>query len=220
MGSILTRDIYGWGTETPRYLNLEPWIMNLVKKQIYGAVSIIIIVVFIYAARDVSQYIHFSGRVAACCEYEKSGIMVNLAGDENYGGIYFLPQGVTVHDLFREATLDDVTGFKDVDLDRVLHSGDRVVCDRVRHLIAIEDVAACIRLAFDMPVDLNKVTQNELMLIPEIGRKTASKIIRFRKEKKGFFGVDALRRIVQEKRYNRIKDYLYVGVLPLDREKL
>ena len=194
--------------------------MNLVKRQIYGAIGIVVVAVFIYAARDVSQYIYSSGEFAACCEHEKSGIMVKLAGDENYGGIYFLPQRATVYDLFRKAGLGDVAGFKEVDLDRVLHSGDMIVCDRTRHLVTLGDVAAPVRLAFGMPVDLNKATREELMLVPGIGRKTAAKIIRFRKEKKRFSEVDALKKIIRGKRYNRIKDYLYAGALPLDREKL
>lgn len=194
--------------------------MNLLKRQIYGAIGIVFVAVFIYAARDVSQYTYSFGRSAACCEYEKSGIMVKLAGDENYGGIYFLPQRATVHDLFRKAGLDDIAGFKNIDLDRVLHSGDMIVCDRTRYLVTLGDVAAPVRLAFGMPVDLNRATVEELMLVPGIGRKTAAKIIRFRKEKKGFSEVDALKRIMREKRYNKIKNYLYVGFLPLDREKL
>ncbi|MBW2630992.1 MAG: helix-hairpin-helix domain-containing protein [Deltaproteobacteria bacterium] len=194
--------------------------MNLAKRQIYGAIGIVLVAVFMYAARDVYQYTYASGRAAACCEYEKSGIVVELAGDENYGGIYFLSQRATVHDLFRKAGLDDIAGFKNIDLDRVLHSGDMIVCDRTRYLVTLGDVAASVRLAFGMPVDLNKATVKELMLIPGIGRKTAAKIIRFRKEKKRFSEVDTLKRIIREKRYNRIKDYLYVGFLPLDREKL
>ncbi|MCK4534776.1 MAG: hypothetical protein KAT81_04535, partial [Syntrophobacterales bacterium] len=116
--------------------------MTLVKKQIYGAIGIVVVAVFIYAATDVSQYTHSSGRTAVCCEYEKSGIMVELAGDENYYGIYFLPQRTTVYGLFKKAGLDDVAGFKKIDLGRVLHAGDRVVCDMARYLVALGDVAA------------------------------------------------------------------------------
>ncbi len=194
--------------------------MTLVKKQIYGAIGIVVVAVFIYAARDVSQYTHSSGKFAACCEYEKSGIMVELAGDVNYDGIYFLSHGAAVYDLFKKAGLDNLAGFKKIDLGRVLHAGDRVVCDMDKYLVALGDVAASVRLAFGMPVDLNKATLEELMLVPGIGRKTAAKIIRLREEKEGFSGVDALKQIIKEKRYNRIKDYLYVGFLPLDREKL
>ncbi|MEA3487417.1 MAG: helix-hairpin-helix domain-containing protein [Thermodesulfobacteriota bacterium] len=194
--------------------------MNLVKRQIYGAIGIVLVAVFIYAVRDVSQYTYSSGGDAACCEYEKSGIMVKITGDVNYDGIYFLSQRATVCDLFRKVGLDDIAGFKNIDLDRVLHSGDMVICDRTRYLATIGDITAPVRLAFGMPVDLNKATQEELMLVPGIGRKTASKIIRLRKEKKRFSEVDALKRIIREKRYNKIKDYLYVRFLPLDREKL
>lgn len=185
--------------------------MNLVKRQIYGAIGIVFVAVFIYAARDVSQYTYSSGGDAACCEYEKSGIMVGLTGDVNYDGIYFLSHGATVYDLFKKAGLDNVAGFKKVDLGRVLHAGDRVVCDMARYLVVLGDVGASVRLAFGIPIDLNKATLGELILVPGIGRKTASKIIRLREEKEGFSGVDALKQMIKEKRYNRIKDYLYVG---------
>ena len=186
-------------------------IMDLVKRQIYGAIGIVAVAVFIYVARDVSQYIYSSGSSVACSEYEKSGIIVELAGDESHDGIYFLPQRATVNDLFRKAGINDITGFKDIDFGKVLHSGDMVVCDRTQYLVTLGDVAAPVRLAFCMPIDLNKATFDDLVLVPGIGRKTAARIVRFRKEKEGFSGVDTLKRIMKEKRYNRIKDYLYVG---------
>jgi len=54
-----------------------------------------------------------------------SGIMVKFAGDKNYGGIYYLPQEALVSDLVRKAGIDDIAGFKESDLARMLHSGDR-----------------------------------------------------------------------------------------------
>ncbi|MBW2558318.1 MAG: helix-hairpin-helix domain-containing protein [Deltaproteobacteria bacterium] len=185
---------------------------NLVKKQIYGAIGIVVIVVFLYAARDVSQYAYSSGGPVACCEYEKPGIMVMLAGDEDHDGIYSLSQEATVYDLFKKAGLPDIAGFKEADLARALHSGDRVTCDGTRYRVTLGDVAVPVRLAFGMPVDLNEATLEELILIPGIGLITASKIIEVREANGAFPIVDSLKLAgcMGEGRYNRVKDYLYI----------
>jgi len=56
---------------------------TLVNRQIYGAICIVLIVVFIYAARNVFQYVRFFAGPAVCGEYIPSGIMVKFAGDKN-----------------------------------------------------------------------------------------------------------------------------------------
>jgi len=65
--------------------------------------------------------------------------------------------------------------------------GDRIICNRIRHRIILGDVAAPVRLAFGMPVDLNKATLEELILIPGIGPYTASKIIKSQRGEWGIF---------------------------------
>jgi len=186
--------------------------MNLFKKQIYVAIGIVVVAVFIYAVRDVFQYVSFFTGPAVCCEYETSGIMVELAGDENHDGIYSLPQGATVLDLFRKAGLGNIAGFRAADLARALHSGDRVVCDRTRYRVTLEDVAVHDRLALGMPIDLNEATLEDLVLVSGIGPKTASKIIKIREREGRFSRVDSLKQTgcMGEKRYDRVKDYLYI----------
>ncbi len=200
-----------WSRKTKEHLVKKMEEKNLVKKQIYGAIGIVVVVVFLYAARDVSQYAYSSGGFAACCEYEKPGIMVMLSGDEDHDGIYFLSQEATVYDLFKKAGLRDIAGFKEADLARALHSGDRVTCDGTRYRVTLGDVAAPVRLAFGMPIDLNEATLEELMLIPGIGPNTASKIIKVREGNGVFSIVDSLKLAgcMGERRYNRAKDYLY-----------
>lgn len=185
---------------------------TLVRGQIYGAIGIMVVAVFIYTVKDVFQYVRFFAGPAVCCEHETSGIMVELAGDENHGGIYFLPQEATVCDLFRKAGLRDAAGFREADLARALHSGDRVVCDRARYRVTLGDVAVHVRLALGMPIDLNEATLEDLVLVSGIGPKTASKIIKAREGEGGFLRVDSLKwtGCMGEKRYNRVKDYLYI----------
>ncbi len=182
-------------------------------RQIYGAIGIMIVVVFVYAARDVLRYVRFPGEPAVSSQWESSGITVELAGDRDHGGVYFLPHGATIRDLFREAGVDDIAGFRGTDLAGVVRFGDRVSCDTARYRVTIGDMSASARLALGMPIDLNKATLEELVLIPGIGRKTASKIVRFREEKGAFPEVDVLKRIegLGEKKYDRIKGYLSIN---------
>jgi len=186
---------------------------NRIRGQIYGAVGIVIVAVFIYAARDVLQYVRSPGESAVSSEWEGSGITVELAGAQDHGGIYFLPHGATIGDLFREAGVSDIGGLGETVLPGVVHSGDRVTCDTARYRVTMGDMAVPTRLALGMPIDLNKATLEELVLVPGIGRKTASKIVRFREEKGDFPEVDVLKRIegLGKKKYDRIKGYLSIN---------
>ncbi|MDO9514938.1 MAG: helix-hairpin-helix domain-containing protein [Syntrophales bacterium] len=187
---------------------------TLAGRQIYGAIGIVIVVVFVYAARDVSQYVCSPGESAVSSQWEGFGITVELAGDQDHAGIYFLSRGATIRDLFGEAEVDDVSGFKETDLAGVVHSGDRVTCDTARYRVTTGDMSASALLALGMPIDLNKATVEDLVLVPGIGRRTASKIVRFREEKGVFSEVDVLKRIkgLGKKKYDRIKGYLSINM--------
>jgi competence protein ComEA len=186
---------------------------TLAGRQLCGAVGIVILAVLVYAARDLLRYGPFTGGSDFSPERGGPGITVQLAGDQDHGGIYFLPHGATIRDLFRDAGVDDIAGFSGADLAVVLHSGDRISCDTVRSRITVGEMSAATRLALGMPIDLNKATLEDLALVPGIGRKTASKIVRFREEKGKFPEVDALKRIegLGEKKYDKIKRYLCVS---------
>lgn len=186
---------------------------TLAVRRLYGAVGIVIMVALLYAARGVLRYVPAGGIPAVTSRWENSGIMVELAGDRDHGGIYFLPHGATVRDLFREAGIGDPGRVGGVTLAGALRSGDRITLDRPRRRITAGDMSAATRLALGMPIDLNRATAEELVLIPGIGRTTASKIVRFREKMGSFPEIEALKRIkgIGEKQYERIKRYLFVG---------
>jgi len=181
--------------------------------QLYGAIGIVIVAVFVYAARGVFQYVPFPGGAAVSSQGEGCGITVELVGDRDHGGIYFLPHGATIHDLLSEAGIADVAGFREADIAGVLRSGDRVSWDTAQYLVTVGDMFASARLALGMPINLNTATLEELMLVPGIGRKAASKIIRFREEKGVFSEVEALKRIkgLGKRKYDRIKGYFSIN---------
>jgi len=186
---------------------------TLAVRQLYGAIVIVIAVALVYAARDVLRYVPSPEDSVVSSRWENSGIAVELAGDRDHSGIYFLPHGATILDLFSEAGINDTSGFKETLLAGVLHAGDRVSCDLARYRATIGEMSAAARLALGMPIDLNRATLEDLILVPGIGRTTASEIVRFREEKGPFSEIGALKRIkgLGKKRYGRIKGYLFIN---------
>lgn len=66
------------------------------------------------------------------------------------------------------------------------------------------------------PLDINKATKDELMLLPGIGEKTARRIIEKRAELKGFRTVDDLTAVkwIGKVKLERLRAYVTVGNRP------
>lgn len=69
-------------------------------------------------------------------------------------------------------------------------------------------------LPADLVVDLNDATQAELNLLPGVGEKLASDILKYREEVGGFHSVDELMQIrgIKEGRLLSLKKYITVSV--------
>jgi len=181
----------------------------LAARQLCGAIVIVVAAVSVYAARDVCRHLRSTPASPVRYEWEGSGIAVELAGHPDHDGIYFLPGGATVGDLFSEAGLDTIP---ECGKNALLHAGDRVICDAARCRMDTGGMSASTRLALGMPIDLNRATPEDLVLVPGIGRSTAAAIIEIRGKRGRFSRVDELRDIagMGGRRYERIRGYLYV----------
>jgi competence protein ComEA len=64
-------------------------------------------------------------------------------------------------------------------------------------------------LVFSIPVDLNRVSAEDLCLIPGVGETLAHEIVNYRDRKKGFRSVEELENVkgIGEKKYKSIKNY-------------
>ncbi len=67
-------------------------------------------------------------------------------------------------------------------------------------------------LVFNIPLDLNQVTIEELYLIPGIGESLAQEIIAYRQRRKRFHSVDELKQVkgIGEKKWKEFKKYFAV----------
>ncbi len=81
-----------------------------------------------------------------------------------------------------------------------------------RNNIVVTKINAAERLALGMPVDINQITEDELLLITGIGQATAEKILDLRGKLGRFRNIEQLMEIkgIKEKKLAKIRKYLYV----------
>jgi competence protein ComEA len=67
-------------------------------------------------------------------------------------------------------------------------------------------------LVFSIPLDLNRVSAEDLSLIPGIGESLAQEILAYRERRRGFRSVEELKNVkgMGEKKWRAIKSFLFV----------
>jgi competence protein ComEA len=95
-----------------------------------------------------------------------------------------------------------------------LNDGMKIMINSVsgKNDIVVTKIASAERLALGMPLDINQVTEDELLLITGIGQATAEKILDLRSKLGRFRNIEQLMEIkgIKEKKLAKIRKYLYV----------
>ncbi|MDO9123529.1 MAG: helix-hairpin-helix domain-containing protein, partial [Deltaproteobacteria bacterium] len=67
-------------------------------------------------------------------------------------------------------------------------------------------------LVFNIPLDLNRVSMEDLCLLPGIGESLAREIITYRERRKGFRSVEELKNVkgIGEKKYQSLKTFFVI----------
>ncbi len=78
--------------------------------------------------------------------------------------------------------------------------------------IRIDRMAANKLLVFSIPLDLNRVSVEDLCLIPGIGASLAQEIVSYREKRRAFRSVEELRQVkgIGEKKWKAIKNFFVV----------
>lgn len=138
--------------------------------------------------------------------------VLEVGGDSKKAGICFFPASANLAGVLKELGVDDLLSPEQ--LRDALISTDtalKVVVEQGgARLVAM---AAVSRLALGLPVNLNKVTEEELTAVPGIGGKTASRIAKLRRIKGRIKSIDELAEIpgINERKLKTLKDYLITG---------
>ncbi len=186
--------------------------MHITKGQISGAIIVVLIAIFLYCGRFFLHDLRPFKATSPPYSEEKPGtVVVELAGDTDHKGIYFIPPETTVSHLFKIAEVADTEKFDKRILPLVLRGGEKVIIETNR--IKIESIDAAKRITLDIPIDINNATVYDLSLIPGIGKKTAQAIVNLREKTGRIYRIDDLLKIrnMNDKKFRKIKKYLAVN---------
>jgi len=142
-------------------------------------------------------------------------ITVEIVGGRGADGIYFFPDGRALPEILKVAGVEE--RLDQVDIPGAVVSDDSAISISAEGgVLKIRDLAAPKRLALGLPVDLNSVSEEELLLIPGIGVKLAAQVVQLRQERGRFEEISDLTAVrgIKEKRLNDLKKYLTVKSAP------
>jgi competence protein ComEA len=141
---------------------------------------------------------------------EEKWTAVVIVGDPERDGIYFLPEGLTIQKMVNLVGVSIVN--HDGKTSQAGISPGSTLSLSPKEGVNIREMAAAKKLALGLPVDLNRISEEELSLVPGIGEKTAYQIIQLRKEMGGFRDLRDLMALpgIKEKKLSSLKVYLSV----------
>ena len=134
--------------------------------------------------------------------------MYELRGEVKAPGFYSFYEEQTLEQLIN-ACGSSADGIESSDLNKKLKSGTRII---LTDKIKIESLDARDRINFFLPIDINRATIEDFMLIPGVGEKTAQSIVWFREKNKGITDLQDLIKIrgIGEKKLNRMLPYVSI----------
>ncbi len=144
-------------------------------------------------------------------------VVVEVVGEVWRPGVYLFPRSPSLEEAIEEAGgLKHRTTFdQDIPADS-LRTGTLLHIRKESNQeikITIGRMEANKLLVFNIPLDLNRVSTEDLCLIPGIGESLAREIIAYRERRKGFRSVEELKDVrgIGEKNWQRFQPFLTVG---------
>jgi competence protein ComEA len=188
--------------------------MKISTKRLTGAVILMVIALTVYGVKHLSCSLRYGGGMPPYGVPCGGSITVKLAGDIEEKGIYAVKNGATAADLLTEAGLQHGE-YSDSGMATELHNGDEVSINRSGghdSEFKITAMSAATRFVLDMAMDLNTATEEELQLVPGIGKKIAEDIVVIRKRSCGFTSINELKKItaIRGKQYEELKGYFFI----------
>lgn len=148
---------------------------------------------------------------------KEDGNYIEVLGEVRAPGIYSFDGRITVYDAIKMAGgLNDGLIIEEPILYKSIMKGEKLTVRKVSKntgLVSLGKIAPNALIILSIPIDINTACIEELIAIPNIGPKTASKIIEYRNKKGGLSSVDELLKIkgIGNVTYNKIKQYVYIS---------
>jgi len=190
--------------------------MTFETSQRYGCFLLVVILIALYAGRDVLTGLHASWKRTHSYSDSRWGTtVVELSGDTEKRGIYYIPTHTPVGRFLEMAGEKNLRGARGEILRRILVSGTTVDLRKAGSgsvVLTTGGMRNARRLALDMPMALNDATLEDLARVDGIGEKTALAIVEKRNEKRGFKSVGDLLEVrgIGSKKLEKFRSYFYV----------
>jgi competence protein ComEA len=187
--------------------------MHITEKQLEGAVVLVVITLIAYfSVYLLSSYQNHPHVILKNGDKKAGPVIVAIAGDTRFNGVYFLPEKSSVSDALKTAGIVDAGILDRKILDTELSTGKRIEIKSDGHP-DIKEMSSATKLMLDIPIDLNQASSRDLILVPGIGEKTAAQIISFRRTNGGFKNLEDLMKIrgIKERKFAQLKKYFSVG---------
>jgi competence protein ComEA len=182
--------------------------MQGTERQRDGAIVIVVIASIFFAISYFSSL--FPSQIIDIPFGNKSfgPVVVGITGNAGFNGIFYVPEKARVCDLLVAAGIRNLEPFDQEMLSERLSTGKTVVIESYGRL-RIAQMNNADKLALGIPIDINKATLEDLMLINGVGEKTAWQIIQFREKSGRFQRVEDLMKIhgIKDKKFQKLRSY-------------
>ncbi len=173
---------------------------------------LIALALFIFAVLYLKFYFHRS----LLPEETYQEVVVEILGEVQKPGIYiFKTPPILIEAVEKAGGLKEPARFEGTQSSEVLKTGTLLNVSKTSPeevKIALGRMEAPKLLAFSIPLDLNRVSMEDLCLIPGIGESLAKEIVSYRERRKGFRSVEELKNVkgIDEKKWKEFTEFLMV----------
>jgi competence protein ComEA len=140
-------------------------------------------------------------------------VVIEVLGEVRNPGVYLFQNPPTLRETIERAGgLKETAQFDTASSSEILETGTLLAVEKGKAQeikIKLGRMAANKLLVFSIPLDLNRVSFEDLCLIPGIGESLAQEMITYRERRRGFRSVGELKNVkgIGEKKYQNLKGF-------------
>ncbi len=188
--------------------------MNAGREQVFGSFALLAVTAVLIFISLPSGIPHDPVALEIPYALGKPGtIAVEIAGESGRNGVYFIPKGTPLARFLDMAGITAASVNGGPERAPALRSAATVTLIPGPPGISVEPMAAYKRLSLGIPIDINRSSFEDLVLVPGIGEKTAEKIVEERGLNGTFGKLEELMRVkgIKEKRLESFRRHLCIG---------
>lgn len=179
------------------------------ERQIRGIISVSVILAFIPL---IGFFCSFQTIVFKCpilSTFRPDSIIVEIVNSQDTSGIYFVEPGTTAKQLLSRIDFQSIRT-DDFKLQNTMKI--RLEAEGGQQRMTVEKMAAVKRLALGLPIDINRASRDELIMLPGVGNKLAESIVAWRDENGRIEKLSQLMAVkgIKEKKLSKLQQYLCV----------